>query len=296
MEWTRLSVQCPVDAVEAVVGIMLDVTDAGPAVEEAGGSQRVSVYLPQGADLAGICTQLVAALQRVPEELSGGPLAVEQLLVREEDWAHAWKEFYHPMRLGRRLVIKPTWEPWPPADDPSAAREDDLVIELDPQMAFGTGSHPSTQLCLVAVEDLVLPGHRVLDVGCGSGILSLAAAALGALQVVAVDVDPVAVQTSRNNIGASPFAPRIDVRAGSLEAVPEESFDVIVANINVPVICQIAADVFARLKTGGYLIAAGIVETYLPAPVRAVEAAGFVIPDIRRQEGWACIIARKGAD
>lgn len=296
MEWTRLSVQCPVDAVEAVVGIMLDVTDAGPAVEEAGDNQRVSVYLPQGADLAGICTQLEAALQRVPEELSGGPLTVEQLLVREEDWAHAWKEFYHPMRLGCRLVIKPTWEPWPPADDPSAAREDDLVIELDPQMAFGTGSHPSTQLCLVAVEDLVLPGHRVLDVGCGSGILSLAAAALGASQVIAVDVDPVAVETSRNNIGVSPFAPRIDVRAGSLEAVPEEGFDVIVANINVPVVCQIAADVFARLKTGGYLIAAGIVETYLPAPVRAVEAAGFVIPDIRRQEGWACIIARKGAD
>lgn len=296
MEWTRLSVNCPVNAVEAVVGLMLDLTDAGPAVEDLEAGQRVSVYLPHGSDIADVCAKLQAALQRVPPELAGGPLVVEQLQVHEEDWAHAWKEFYHPMRVGRRLVIKPTWEPWPPTHDPSAAREDDLVIELDPQMAFGTGSHPSTQLCLAALEDLVFPASRVLDVGCGSGILSLAAAALGAEEVIAVDVDPVAVQTSRSNIATSPLAHRITVRAGSVEVVPEKDLDLIVANINVPVICQIAPDCFARLRTGGYLVAAGIVETYLPAPLRAVEAAGFVVPHVRHQEGWACIIARKGAD
>jgi ribosomal protein L11 methyltransferase len=229
-------------------------------------------------------------------ELSDGPLTVEQQVVCEEDWAHAWKQFYHPLRVGRRLVIKPTWEPWPPADDPSAARDDDVVIELDPQMAFGTGSHPSTQLCLLALEDLVIPGARVLDVGCGSGILSLAAAQLGASQVIAVDVDPVAVQTACSNSAASSVAERIIVRLGSLDAVPEHDFDVIVANINVPVICQIAADCLARLKTPGYLIAAGIVDTYLPAPLQALQAAGFLIPDVRHQEGWACIIARKGCD
>lgn len=295
MKWSRFAVTCPSAAVEAVVGIMLEVTGSGPVVEDAGDRKRVSVYVAAGPEAEGCYIDLRTRLMDVPRYLAGdSPLEISHEVVEDQDWEQTWKEFYYPVRVGRRLVIKPTWYPWPPDDRPDAARPDDIVIELDPEMAFGTGSHPSTRLCLVALEDLVAQGDTVLDVGCGSGILTLAAIGLGAADVTAVDVDPVAVATTRANVARNGAAERVHVRRGDIHSVDAGEFRMIVANINGPVVCEIAPEAYRKLRLGGYFIASGLVEHSASEVTRAQQAAGFIPADLRRQDGWACLIGRKG--
>lgn len=273
---------------------MLEATGSGPVVEDAGDRKRVSVYVAAGPEAEGCYIDLRTRLLNVPRYLAGdGPLQVVHEKVEDEDWEQTWKEFYHPLRIGRRLIIKPSWYPWPPDDQPDAARPDDIIIELDPEMAFGTGSHASTQLCLVALEDLVGQGDTVLDVGCGSGILALAAVGLGAAEVVAVDVDPVAVATTRANVARNVATERVRILRGDIRSVEADDFRLIVANINAPVVCELAPEAHRRLRAGGYFIASGLVEHSVDDVTRACEAAGFVVADVRCQEGWACVIGRK---
>ncbi len=294
MKWSRFSVTCPSAAVEAVVGLFMEVMSGGPSVEECGDARLVRAYAPEGAPADALVAELQTALLAVPPYLTGGAtLQVQTDLVADEDWESAWKDFYHPVRIGRRLVIKPTWEAWPPADDPAAARPEDLVIELDPEMAFGTGSHPSTQLCLCVLEDLTAPGDAVLDVGCGSGILSLAAALLGATRVLALDADPVAVEVAEANVARNEAGERVEVRrADALEGL-QGQYRLIVANINAPVGCRLAPAAFDRLTPGGYYVASGLVESAVEMVRRAQQEAGFDVVDVRRQEGWACVIGRR---
>ena len=294
MKWSRFVVKCPPAAVEAVVGIMLEVTGSGPVVEEAGSDRVVSVYVAAGPEAEGHYMDLRTFLIRVPQYLTGNaPLAIEHEIVEDQDWEQTWKEFYHPFRVGRRLVIKPTWYPWPPEDGSEASQAGDIIIELDPEMAFGTGSHASTQLCLLALDDLTAQGDHVLDVGCGSGILAVAAALLGAARVVAVDVDRIAVETATANVARNGCAETVEVLRGDIRAVDRGEFRLVAANINAPVICSMGEEVMARLLPGGYFITSGLVDHSVPDVTRALEAVGFVVADIRRLEGWASIIGRK---
>lgn len=294
MRWSRFSVRCPSAAVEAVVGIMMEVTGAGPVVEDTGQDKLVSAYVAAGPEAEGHHTRLRTRLLDIPGYLSGGErLAIAHELVQDEDWEQVWKEFYHPLRVGRRLVITPSWEPWPPVDDPAAARPDDIVIELDPEMAFGTGNHATTQLCLCVLEDLVQPGATVLDIGCGSGILSIAAARLGATRIVAIDVDPVAVATATTNSARNQVAASVQVRRGDLSSVTDGPFDLVVANVNAPVVDEIAGDVFAGLAPGGYYAASGLIERSVAGTTATQVAAGFAVVDVRRLEGWACVLGRR---
>ena len=273
---------------------MLELTGAGPVVEDAGDRKRVSVYVAAGPEAEGLYVDLRTRLMNVPRYLAGdSPLQVVHEKVEDEDWEQTWKEFYHPLRVGRRLIIKPTWYPWPPDEHPDAARPDDIIIELDPEMAFGTGGHASTQLCLVALEDLVAEGDTVLDVGCGSGILALAAVGLGAGDVIAVDVDPVAVSTTRANVARNGAAERVHIQRGDIRSVDADGFRLIVANINAPVVCELAPEAYRKLRAGGYLIASGLVQHSTGDVIRAQQAVGFVVADVRRQDGWACVIGRK---
>lgn len=217
-------------------------------------------------------------------------------ILREEDWAHAWKKFYKPLRVGKRVVLKPSWEEFAPLPN-------DIVIELDPGMAFGTGLHPTTRLCLVCLEELVRPGDAILDLGTGSGVLAIAAAKLGATSILATDIDPIAVAVThenaeRNGLVVGPDA-GFAVQLGSVPAGMANRFPLIVANILAEVLVKLFDAEYGNpplaepLAPGGHIILSGIIDYRADIVVAAAERHGFQIVD-RKQEGdWVTLVARK---
>lgn len=216
-----------------------------------------------------------------PEDLDS-VLTVEQ--VDDQDWATAWKAYYKPERIGEKVVVCPSWETYEPAPD-------DVVIMLDPGMAFGTGKHPTTALCVRELEATVRPGMRVLDVGTGSGILSVAAAKLGAGEVVAVDLDPVAVGVARENVDVNGVGGIVTVREGDLATGLAGRFDIIVANIIADVILRLLPDVPGLLAPGGRFIGCGIIDERRRDVERAVEAVGLRVDHVRTSGDWVLVSA-----
>ncbi|MCX6070131.1 MAG: 50S ribosomal protein L11 methyltransferase, partial [Chloroflexi bacterium] len=208
--------------------------------------------------------------------------------VAEQDWAEAWKEHYHPIRIGRRLLILPAWLPSP--DDSR------LAIVLDPGMAFGTGTHPSTQLCLAALEDYVRAGDAVIDMGCGSGILSIAAVRLGARRVRALDIDPLSVRITRENAERNGVAAQIAASAGSLDDLLKSSDplpDLLVANILAPVLDEMARQGMSRaVRLGGIVILAGVLaEQAAPLEATCLEH-GFDRIEVRQAGEWRALVLK----
>jgi ribosomal protein L11 methyltransferase len=212
--------------------------------------------------------------------------------VREEDWAEAWKQHYHPLRLGRRLYVCPQWVT--PADQ----RPDDVLLVLDPGMAFGTGTHPTTQLCLIALEELLAeqPALDVLDLGCGSGILGIAALKLGAAHVLALDTDPLAVEATQQNAAHNGVSDRLTVQQGSLDVLRSTAhhFDLLLVNILAKVIIALCAEGLGEvLRAGGTGIFSGIIEEQADEVEAALRGAGLE-PYRRRTLGdWVAIEARR---
>jgi ribosomal protein L11 methyltransferase len=205
--------------------------------------------------------------------------------VAEEDWAEAWKERLDVLRIGQHIVIRPSWRDYSP-------RAGDVVIQLDPGMAFGTGLHPTTQMCLVALEEALPPGAEVLDLGTGSGILAIAAARLGAGRVVAVDNDPVAAKTARENVIANEVQEAVSVICGSLEDV-SGSYDLVVVNILAGVIVEMVQEgLVKRVCSGGVLIVAGILADQEREVVTALEQGGLVLVERRQTDDWVCLVAK----
>lgn len=212
--------------------------------------------------------------------------------VAEEDWAELWKAHYRPVRIGRRILIRPLWIEMEIADN-------DIEIALDPGMAFGTGTHPTTQLCLEALEDIIHPGVNVLDLGCGSGILAIGAAKLGARPVLGLDNDPIAVEVAIKNVAQNGVADLITVQEGSLENVVTSArrFDVIVVNILARIIIAMCDQHLGEtVRPGGYAIFSGIIEDQADDVEVALRKTGLE-PYKRRQQGdWVVIEARRPND
>jgi ribosomal protein L11 methyltransferase len=221
--------------------------------------------------------------------------------LREEDWAEAWKRQYHRLHVGQRIVIVPAWEEYRP-------EAGEVVIRLEPGMAFGTGLHPTTRLCLAAMEEAIPLDGDVLDVGTGSGVLAIAAAKLGAGSVLAIDADPVAVGVALENIAANGAKRQVAVRhaslpggevvphhfdGGSLELLREGEYDLVVVNILAPVIAGMAPALAARTRNGGQLIAAGLIESQEGDVAGALKSQGFGILGRSQEKDWVCLIAER---
>lgn len=207
-----------------------------------------------------------------------GTLSVSLQGVKEEDWSENWKQYYKPFRIGEHLVVKPTWEDW-------EARPGDLIIEIDPGMAFGTGTHETTAMCVALIEKYYRAG-ALLDVGTGSGILAIAAARLGAKDILAVDIDPDAVRVAKENVEHNGLSEFIEVRKGDLLQGLSRKFDFAVANILAPVICLLAAPLKNHLNPGGVFVCSGIIKEAEQDVNAALLAAGYVIDEVRRKGDW----------
>src|SRR5690554_497805 len=203
--------------------------------------------------------------------------------VNENDWANEWKKYYKPTGVGNKFVIKPLWEEY-------EAKGEEIILHMDPGMAFGTGTHETTRLCLEAIEDYMKKDTRVFDIGTGSGILAIGASKLGAGEVVGVDLDIVAVNSAKENVGYNHLE-NVEILHGNLMDVVEGTADIIVANIIAEVILILIDDVKKMINIDGVFIASGIIREKEKMVTDALHEKGFSIKEVRREGEWVCIVS-----
>lgn len=205
----------------------------------------------------------------------------------EEDYQNSWKKYLYPEKVSDKFVVKPTWREYKP-------EENELVIELDPGRAFGTGSHPTTSLCLKIMEENIKPGNSVIDVGTGSGILMIAAEKLGATDIYGIDIDELAVEATKENLELNSISSDIaKVYLGDLiSVVKDKQFDVVVANILADVILLLLRDIFKVVKKDGLIIFSGIIEDKLPEITKQVEEKGLKILEIKKDKEWRALLIK----
>jgi ribosomal protein L11 methyltransferase len=297
VKWIELSVETHPEAVDAVANVFQEHGTGGVAIEqpirshiegeedpEPIGHPLVKAYIPVNEKSAEVERTIEESLWHL-QAFDLSPLGnLQRREVEEEDWADGWKQHFHPLQIGR-VVVKPSWRDWEAADD-------ELVVELDPGMAFGTGLHPTTRLMLEALQTRVQPNMRVLDLGTGSGILAIAAAMLRA-KVTALDISDIAVEVARENVRKNRVSDRVRVDVGTIEAVVNKSFDLILANIIASVLVDIAQSLHSHLAPGGVVLASGIIEEKLDNVRAALTDAGLEIVEERRDEDWYLIAARR---
>lgn len=298
MGWLELTQEVDEESAEAVVELFSRYCRGSAVVEQQVGTEdggeplpqpvtRIRAYLAPSDDQVEVLLRIQQGLWHLSQIHSLPDLQIVRL--EDKDWERAWQDHYHVLRIGRRIVIRPSWRTYEP-------QPDDIVITLDPGMAFGTGLHPSTRLCVQALEDAVRPGMRVLDMGTGSGILAIAAAFLGAARVTAIDNDPIAVKAATENVLANGMRSRIEVKLGSMEAISGE-FDLIVVNILAHVIQEmLTRDLARHLRPGGQFIAAGILETQADDVLRTFAVHSLRLVEKRREKDWVLLWAERAPD
>ena len=307
--WMEVSVITKSEAVEPVAGIFYDLgcpnvsiedpedllsREQGPLtwdfadiniLEHKGEASVVKAYFSQDDKIDEIVNAVKEKLQEIKEfGIDIGDGSVECKEMHEEDWANNWKKYYKPVKITDKIVIKPIWEEYEKQDG-------ELVIELDPGMAFGTGTHETTRMCIKALDKYVEPNTTVFDVGCGSGILAIAAAKLGAKHVVGVDLDPVAVDSSKDNISFNNLD-NIEVLEGNLLDVVNGKADIVVANIIAEIICVLTEDVKKALNKDGLFITSGIIHDRVDMVKEKFEECGFEVIEINKDGEWNCIVAK----
>jgi len=255
--------------------------DAVPIPEK----DAVTGYLPRDERFAGELGVLETTLADLGRA-TGIQCRVVCSEIDEEDWAHAWKAFFFPERVGRNIVVKPTWREFTP-------RPDDLVVEIDPGMAFGTGTHPTTSLCITLLEKYLQPGGAFLDVGTGSGILMAAASKLGAGRGLGIDNDPLAVQIAAENLQLNGADPALfQVAAGDLVSSVTSAYDLVTANILAEVIVELLDDLPVHLVPGGIMIASGIIMPNKSAVMDKMTAQGLEVLEVLPKDGWVAVVGK----
>ena len=310
MQWAEVSVDTSHEATDLVSEILQELGAAGVVIEdpallneyirsglwdytdlkesEETEVVRVKAYWALDEELEGKLQRLAARLDGMTAHgIDTGAGAVSWKAVADEDWAETWKEFFHTEKVGARTVIKPTWEEY-------EAKAGEIVVELDPGAAFGTGQHATTSLCIRALEELVRPGMTVFDVGTGSGVLAIVAAKLGAKRVEAVDFDPVAVRVARENVRQNDAEDVVRTERSDLLKSVAGKADLIIANIIADIVVRLFGEVEGSLAAGGTMLLSGIIEDRLADVVEAAGQHGFAIEKIEREKGWAAVIVKGG--
>ncbi|MEQ4551195.1 50S ribosomal protein L11 methyltransferase [Weissella sp. GP1] len=315
MSWQEIIVETQTEAVEAVSNILMEAGAEGIQIDDAA---DVNSYEPadatvwvdwdvvehreSGATVAGYFAEDV----NLPEVINDVQMRVNQLAsfgldatpgkvttsaVKDEDWATEWQKYYHPVRVTRHLTVVPKWEEYQPA------QEGEKVIVLDPGMAFGTGTHPTTRLMMQALEIVVRGGERLLDVGTGSGVLGIAAKLLGADKVLGTDIDEVAVRSAQGNLDLNPVASDIQVMASDLLSdVPAQEFDIVVANMLAEVLVPLIPQVDSVLRPGGKFLLSGIYEDKVQTIIAKLEENGYVLDETMKLGEWYGLIAHRKSE
>ena len=295
MKVLEISVQADAEGAEAVAAVFNEYAYGGAVVEQTVNpdpGESMDPARPFTVRAVLLCDGTAADKRRALEEATWhlaqmrplGDFNVREL--EEADWANAWKKFYTVLHIGARTIVKPSWLTYAP-------QPDEIVVELDPGMAFGTGLHPTTRLCLAALEQYARPGFKLLDVGTGSGILAIAGAKLGAREVEARDIDPIAVETAAQNVELNHVAAVVHVSEGSISpAGPPGRADVITANILAEVIVELAPALAFHLAPGGVLIASGILADKAELIAAVLQSEGLHVLATTREDDWVAISAQ----
>ncbi|WP_058307404.1 50S ribosomal protein L11 methyltransferase [Gracilibacillus massiliensis] len=311
MKWTELCIYTTNEAIEPISNIIHEAGASGVVIEDRQELDkerdtpfgeiydlnpddypeegvRLKAYLPVNSFLGETVSEIKQAINNLlVYDIDIGLNKITLSEVNEEEWATAWKKYYKPVKISERVTITPTWEDYQPVST------DELIIELDPGMAFGTGTHPTTVLSIQALERFIEKGQIVMDVGCGSGVLSVASILLGADKVLAYDLDEVAVESSRLNVKVNKVAQQVVVKQNNLLEHVDEEADIIVANILAEIILRFEQDAYKLLKPGGYFITSGIIQNKKEHVKEGLTNAGFEIMEVNQMEDWISIIAQK---
>jgi len=311
MKWSEVSVHTTQEAVEAVSNILHEAGASGVVIEDPEILHRewdvsygeiyqlspmdyptegviIKAYLPLSNNLRKITEEIQLSVDNLVQ--FGIPIGKGEVTLAEvddEDWETAWKKYYKPVQISERITIIPTWEEYTPRD------QAELIIELDPGMAFGTGTHPTTVLCIRALEKWLKPSDQVIDVGCGSGILSIAAAKLGANRILAMDLDEIAVKSTKMNAELNRLSDKIEIKQNNLLEGIAGPVDLIVSNILAEIIVRFIDDAYQCLAKDGLFITSGIIAQKEEEVITGLKQAGFTILETTMLEDWVSIVAKK---
>lgn len=308
-KWQELSVVVNREAQEAVANILVESGSQGVAIEdsadylgpvgkygelfpevEQSDMIKITAYYPESMAIEAIKSEVSQAIRQLPDfGLKTGQMSLSHHELAEADWAENWKRYYQPTRISHDLTIVPSWTDYQPS-------QGEKIIKLDPGMAFGTGTHPTTKMSLYALEQVLRGGETVLDVGTGSGVLSIASSLLGAKAIYAYDLDDVAVRVAQENIALNPDMGNIHVATGNLLEGVDQEADVIVANILADILVNLTDDAYRLVKDEGYLILSGIIAEKLDLVLEAAYSSGFLLETQMMQGEWHTLIFKKTDD